>query len=137
MDERRYEELEAEAANLGREAGLAAASWFFDGDTDEETYSRVLAGMDEGDPEVMDTLPSGWLSGEYAGDPTPQTLADDLGVDISDMEEADAFDGLCAAYERAADDASYEEIERRARLHVDSANERAVQYQKAGEHLGR
>ena len=46
--------LVAKAEELGRDAGKAAASWVFDGNTPEEAYQRVLRGIEEGDPAVLD-----------------------------------------------------------------------------------
>ena len=46
--------LVAKAEELGRDAGKAAASWVFDGSTPEEAYQRVLRGIEEGDPAVLD-----------------------------------------------------------------------------------
>ena len=45
--------LVAKAEELGRDAGKAAASWVFDGNTPEEEYQRVLRGIEEGDPAVL------------------------------------------------------------------------------------
>lgn len=36
-----------------------AACWLLDGNTDEEAYRRVLKGIEDGDPRVLDSLP--WL----------------------------------------------------------------------------
>lgn len=115
MDQVRTEQLEAEAAKLGKEAGKAAASWYFDETADANTYRVVLQGLEEGDPEIMDTLPSGWLSGEWAGDPTPDSLMRDLGVEPYTADYDATVDYMCRVYEQAADEASYEAIERRAR----------------------
>jgi hypothetical protein len=103
------------AAELGREAGLAAASWAFDGNTTDETYRRVLEGLDEGDPAVYDLFRLPNLSGEFADDPTPQTLADEL--EVGDLYRAGAIDmdEECTAWEVAASDAFWQEVERVAR----------------------
>ncbi len=63
--------VEAAAKELGGEAGRAAASWVFDGNTTTEEYARVLFGIEDGDPEVLDALPSPDLSGQWAGASTP------------------------------------------------------------------
>jgi hypothetical protein len=91
------------AAELGREAGLAAASWAFDGNTTDETYRR---------------LPN--LSGEFADDPTPQTLADELKVGDLYRVGAIDMDEECTAWETAASDAFWQEVERVARYQVDN-----------------
>ncbi|HTU74389.1 MAG TPA: hypothetical protein VMG38_12810 [Trebonia sp.] len=46
----------AKAAELGHDAGKVAASWVFDGNTPEEAYRRVLRGIDDGDPGVLDAI---------------------------------------------------------------------------------
>ena len=46
----------AAAEELGRDAGQAAASWVFDGNTPEDAYQRVLRGIDDGDPAVLDAI---------------------------------------------------------------------------------
>ena len=47
-------DITAAAGKLGRDAGKAAASWTFDGSTPEGTYRRVLRGIEDGDPLIMD-----------------------------------------------------------------------------------
>src|SRR6185437_8828528 len=48
--------LVARAEQLGRAAGKTAASCVFDGNTPREEYQRVLRGIEEGDPAVLDTI---------------------------------------------------------------------------------
>lgn len=70
---------EREAFELGAAAGLAAASWVADGNTSEEHIVRVLAMMDDGDPEAYDYLPATPnLSGEWADAPTPRSLFEEI-----------------------------------------------------------
>jgi hypothetical protein len=89
----------------GYEAGKAAGSWVFDGNTSDETYARVLQGWDDGDPEVMDLQPSP-LSGEWAGE-SPTEL---LGADYTD-EDADEYEaGFSAGF--------WDEVVSIARSHV-------------------
>lgn len=106
--------LEA-AVTAGTERGRAAATWVFDGNTDEATYQRFLDLNEAGDPALHDEFgPStGWLSGENAEGPTPSSLADDLAL----RSEAD-LDAVCSAYEDAADAAYWAEVERVANLQV-------------------
>lgn len=112
------------ARALGTDHGRAAASWVFDGNTSEETYRRVLAGIDDGDPEVLDTLPCADLSGEWADTLTgPQLIRDALAdvladfEDESDMEERFGPD-ICDAYVVAFGDAVVDAVERAAREHL-------------------
>jgi hypothetical protein len=114
-----YEEIMSEARDMGRAHGQAAASWYFDGNTTDETYRLVLQGIEDGDPEVLDSFPSAPLSGEWADDPTPQTLAEDLGLDNEDDDEAAVLDDACSAYEDAFYQSVHEEIERMAREHLE------------------
>lgn len=105
------------AADIGRSHGTAAAQWAFDGNTGDEAYRRVLAGIEAGDPEVLDAYRPSDLSGDYAsGD-----LAREVGLDgpaedpDSDLAEA------CAAYCQAASEAFWREVERIAREHIESS----------------
>ena len=50
--------IASDAENLGRDAGRAAASWMFDGNTPEDTYRAVLRGIEEGDPAILGRIPA-------------------------------------------------------------------------------
>jgi hypothetical protein len=113
----RYEPLDEilEASReAGREHGRAGASWYFDGNTSDETYARVLQGIEEGDPEILDTFPHSPLSGEWAGDPTPSHVLEGFGVRL----EHDSADEILRAYEDGFSEAVQNEIERVAREHA-------------------
>lgn len=92
--------------SLGREAGRAAASWFFDGNTKSETYERVLLGYEDGDPEVMDMAPASPLSGEWAGESMTQ---------IFDRVPTDRE---CELYDQGYYEAFWDEVIRVARYHL-------------------
>lgn len=111
---REYDSLMEGAYEMGAEAGRAAASWYFDGNTSRATYERVLAGITEGDPHVYDTFPTSPLSGEYAGDPLPADVLAELDM----THEDDAADGVLAMYEDGFGVAVSEEIERVARYQL-------------------
>lgn len=102
--------------DAGRDHGKGAASWYFDGNTSQETYEAVLRGIDDGDPVILDTLPHSPLSGEWADDPTPTTLARDFELAEEDVDEA------CEAYEDGFYEAVHAEIERVARYHAAPTN---------------
>lgn len=106
--------LEFRAREAGAEHGRAAASWYFDGNTSRATYAYVLAGLEDGDPQVLDTLPCAPLSGEYADDPTPASVLADLGVD----EDDDAASSYLSAYEEAFAEAVEDAIETAARQYL-------------------
>jgi hypothetical protein len=109
-----------EAAELGRCAGYAAATWVFDGNTAPETYARVLRGIEDGDPEILDAYRMPDLSGEYADDPTPATLAAMLELDPEDEDQAAELEDCCDAYCDGASEAFWAEVERAARYQVQS-----------------
>jgi len=102
--------LVEEARKLGGMAGVNAASWYFDSsDPKDEDFKRVLKGLADGDPAILDTLPSGWLAGEYADDPTPQSLYRELGMSDDQIEVFSRYgliDEISDAYEQAAGEAA-------------------------------
>ena len=105
------------AADIGRSHGTAAARQAFDGNTDDETYRRVLAGIEDGDPEILDAYRVPDLSGGCTSD----DLARDLGLD-SQADSHDVTLGAAhGAYRQAAGDAFWREAERIAREHTESA----------------
>ena len=67
-----------QATELGKKAGIAAGSWYFNGPRDTETDQRVLDGIENCDPEIMDTLPTPDLSGEHADGPTPKSIFEEI-----------------------------------------------------------
>src|ERR1019366_10814787 len=103
-----------QASKIGAEHGRNAASWVFDGNTSDETYRRVLAGIGDGDPRIMDSYRTPDLSGEYAGDYTDSDLAADLGI----SQGSDEMDDAATAYNDAASEGFWSEVERVAREHV-------------------
>lgn len=102
---------ETTAASIGADHGRAAGTWVTDGNTDNATYWRILDGLDKGDPEVLDRLPSAPLSGEWADG----YLLSDLSADVGVAETVDGFDDLATAYEMAWSDAMTTEVERACR----------------------
>ncbi len=106
--------IEQQAAAKGTQAGKAAASWVFDGNTTTETYRQFLVMHEDGDPMIENFGPgAGWLSGEWADSETPASLMDDLRIGNTIDHDA-----VCEAYETAADEAYWAELERVARLQV-------------------
>jgi hypothetical protein len=104
--------LVAKAEELGRDAGTAAAGWVFDGNTPEQDYQRVLRGIADGDPAVLDLIepPSlGPGAGYDQGD-----LARDLGIGPGDR----ALPRAAAAFADAFTAAFWQETGRAARDHV-------------------
>ena len=104
--------LVAKAEELGRDAGKAAASWVFDGNTPEEEYQRVLRGIEEGDPAVLGATepPAIGPAAGYDQD----DLARDLGIEPADR----ALPRAVSAYAGAFTGAFWQETERAARDHA-------------------
>lgn len=108
---------ERAAYALGVEHALDAASWVIDGNTSQEHIARMVAMLENGDPEAYDYLPRRPdLSGEYADDMTPVRLYGEIigyndagGIDDEDGETTAA---LCDAYESGVDDTFEHECER-------------------------
>jgi len=95
-----YKQLIGEATELGREAGNDAASWYYNRtDPSRDDLLKVLKGIEDGDPEILDTFASSPLSGEHADSPTPQTLYDMLGMGSGRVEFVG--DEVCEAFEQA------------------------------------
>ena len=80
--------LVARAEELGRAAGKAAAGCVFDGNTPREEYQRVLRGIEEGDPAVLDATepPAIGPAAGYDQD----DLARDLGIEPASSPSAAA-----------------------------------------------
>ena len=107
-----HDELEAQARKLGQQHGSSVASWVFDGNTDLDTYRRVIQGYEDGDPEIMDMQPS-----PFSGEWTPQSVLDDLGLD---EQEADSgrYDFVLDAYEAAFSEEYWDVIVDTCQLHL-------------------
>ena len=101
----------AKAEELGRDAGKAAASQVYDGNTPEEAYQRVLRGIGDGDPAVLDAVEPPAI-GPAAGY-TEDDLARDLGIDPRDR----ALPRAVSAYADAFTSSFWQQTERAARGH--------------------
>jgi len=109
---RRENPILAAARNLGRDAGEAAGSWAADGNTDPAHARRVLALIEDCDPRADAYLPTyPALSGEYADDPVPGMLADELGID----PEHEIMEAVCDAWEAGVSETYLPACERELR----------------------
>ena len=120
---KRHYDPELYAQERGAENGRAAASWVFDGNTTTETYRAILRGIDDGDPAVLDQLPTADLSGQMADTLTGPELVEDAAGYVGLSEEAarDWFTEICDAYETGYDQAVTDELTRVARLQLEEA----------------
>lgn len=107
----------AEARTRGERAGKNAASWYFNGETTNAQYRYVLRGIEDGDPEVLDMFNPPDLSGQWAGESINELLGDL--IQHGGAEGYDEDDDIMDAWESAASDAFWAEIERVCRLHVE------------------
>jgi hypothetical protein len=89
----------------GMDDGVAAASWLVDGNTPhpEEVLDRLVDGLENGDPAIIDDLPHPRLGGEFADDPTWEDV---LQAELEEYDEErvqngeyeDLFDVYCIAF---------------------------------------
>lgn len=89
----------------GEYDGKAAASWFFDGNTPSGVYPRILKGIEDGDPVVMDMLPTPRVGGENADEPTwEEIVKDETNIEeMSDDGEQDLYEIYSAAFQSAVE----------------------------------
>jgi hypothetical protein len=118
MPEQYTTDHERQAYELGVQAATDAASWVLDGNTGADHIRRVLAMLDNGDPQADDYLPARPdLSGEWADAPTPASLAHDLPAGYFDDPAADAVgdgtvEAIADAWEAGVSDTFTTECER-------------------------
>ena len=94
---------ESQAEQRGMDAGKAAASWVWDGNTTTGTYAMFLKTYDEGDLPDNYLAPSP-LSGEWAGESIKELLGDLLtGNDEDDQ-------AILEIYEAGFMDAWYDNL---------------------------
>ena len=82
----------------GTQDGRNAASWMVDGNTPNPGMflSKLITGMEEGDPAIMDSLPEPRVGGEWADDPNWEQIC----MDELDRYE-DGEDEMFAVYTEA------------------------------------
>lgn len=110
IGDKAYEAALKEAAELGRNAGGAAASWVIDGNTDIETIRALHQGLEDGDPAVLDSLRVPDLSGEYADAMTPAKLAEELGFEYDDPDYSEIADDIETAWMDGASEGFFDEL---------------------------
>ena len=87
------------AAEISNEHGINAAAWWEQdtlggratGEYARYTAETVLKGIEDGDPEIVDSLPYPDLSGQWADSYSSHDLLEELGVNDGD---ASFHDGL-------------------------------------------
>ncbi len=110
--------IEGSARTAGIADGRNAASWLIDGNTTEQAARRLLDGIEAGDPEILDEIPSTPLSGEHADGLLPRDVLGWYGL-LEDDWNADGVSGIAAevlnAYEDGWSEGMVDEVERSAR----------------------
>ena len=104
---------QAQVTTMAREDGTARGSWVVDGTSGERFIRDLLRRYEDGDPEAYDLEPAP-LSGEYADDPTPNTVYRSLGMSDEDVERDDPAGQLLTDYEIAFSEAFWAEVYRSA-----------------------
>jgi len=110
------------AAEIGREHGDNAASWWEQDAVGgrvaavpaHDTARRVLRGLEDGDPAILEALPAPDLSGEWADGYTPDQLAEECGLGPYPEDRPEVVwqgwlalrEELCDVYENAFIDAA-------------------------------
>lgn len=127
----------AYAEQLGAEHGANAAAWWEQdaiggraGGDVAETARAVLAGIEDGDPMVLDSLPTADLSGQWAGEMTgPDLVAEvlaELGIDDAcDTRMHEWFDSICDGYSDAFSMAAQDAIAGACRKVLEDARQLA------------
>jgi hypothetical protein len=123
-----------EAEKLGKEHGENAAQWVAQDSwggrvassrQSEENARAFLKGIEEGDPIIMDSYVSPNLSGEWADSMTEADLLkaafDGFDADIIDTLEPEEIDEIANAYEQAASDGFWQELETSAAIVADNS----------------
>jgi hypothetical protein len=116
LTELELEGFKGRSAELGKECGHNAGTWFEV--SGHREASRILRMLDDGDPRVEERLNEpAPLSGEHTDDMTPKSLFETLGTPggLSDFDEAD----IMSAYEDAFHEAFIAEVERTCHAQLD------------------
>lgn len=112
------------ARELGAQHGRDAARWL---NIEETNAARILAGIADGDPAILDNLPSPDLSGQWSDSLTGPILVDDAMdaagvVDADTTEDADPYEAwfsdICDAYETAFSEHAQYATEDRCRIYL-------------------
>jgi hypothetical protein len=111
------------ARNDGITAGVNAAEWHIQDlwggratRGEKEAARKFLDGYRDGDPVVIDAFKLPNLSGEWAGDETPQSLMAKLftETELEDEDVQDLQEEICTAWEEACTEAFYNALEKSA-----------------------
>lgn len=97
----------------GEADGVAAASWIIDGNTTDPiaVLGKLIRGIADGDPEILDSLPAPDLSGQWADKPTlHQILKQEFTFYPEDPGVVGAWEEYGDAYDNGFNDGVHKEI---------------------------
>lgn len=114
------DQMKVTARELGAQSGKSAASWVFDGNTEDGAYVLCVKMADAGDPEWWGHYGpvSGPLSGEYADAPSARWLAAQVDLEDDDDPTGDVLADVGDAFEESFNSAWHDEVMRVARYHA-------------------
>jgi hypothetical protein len=106
------------AEKLGKAHGINAAGWAIQDSwggrvsspQDYKAAKAFLDGIEDGDPAIMDKFNPPNLSGEWADSMTPAKLIEEVTRGKISLEPEDES-AICDAYEQAASDSYWQELE--------------------------
>lgn len=103
-----------EIKRRGMEDGSMAASWLVDGNTPDpiQALQRLVQGIEDGDPEILDELPQPRLGGEFADDPTWEDI---LKEELDEYSDDRLFNGEYDDLENSYHEGFTEGIEKELR----------------------
>ena len=98
--EHAIEQAIEKARENGKESGKAAGSWFFDpGNSSPTQARRIIQGIEDNDPEILDMLPdTNPLSGEWADGLTEKDVLSEVGVNENDDASEDVLIAFLDGY---------------------------------------
>jgi hypothetical protein len=111
MTDKELETACGKAQAFGYECGTNAGSWMLDGNSSLDYAQKLLDGIEDGDPIVMDLQPSP-LSGEWADG---LTFGDVYRAADFDPEDTDAAPDILDAFELGFGEGFWDEVARSAR----------------------
>lgn len=103
------------AKKVGAQHGSTSAGWAVTSNNcTVDAATRIVKGHEDGDPKVMDLCPNP-LSGEWADDPTPMALLDEIANQVTDPhrlrgQDIEDTEDVLDAYEEAFRDKFWTEV---------------------------
>lgn len=92
------------------EDGKNAAEWWMSSDMDVTQAEAILKQINDGDPEIMDRLPSPRLGGEFADEPSWESILRDESIHYDSEMDDDGRQDLQDLYHTKFTEASQDKI---------------------------